>query len=62
MLVVFPLTWYAYDRNINDIMSYYVQNKLNIYLAPFLHGTRYTSYGRHFTKLDKLEKVDLHII
>ncbi|VAI73858.1 unnamed protein product [Triticum turgidum subsp. durum] len=32
------------------------KNKLNIYLAPFLHGTRYTSYGRHFTKLDKLEK------
>ncbi|XP_048540853.1 protein ENHANCED DOWNY MILDEW 2-like isoform X1 [Triticum urartu] len=33
------------------------KNKLNIYLAPFLHGTRYTSYGRHFTKLDKLEKI-----
>ncbi|XP_047048314.1 protein ENHANCED DOWNY MILDEW 2-like [Lolium rigidum] len=33
------------------------KNKLNIYLAPFLHGMRYTSYGRHFTKLDKLEKI-----
>uniref|UniRef100_J3MU72 Zinc finger PHD-type domain-containing protein n=1 Tax=Oryza brachyantha TaxID=4533 RepID=J3MU72_ORYBR len=33
------------------------KNKLNIYLAPFLHGMRYTSYGRHFTKLDKLEQI-----
>ncbi|KAM0881587.1 hypothetical protein ACQ4PT_032863 [Festuca glaucescens] len=33
------------------------KNKLSIYLAPFLHGMRYTSYGRHFTKLDKLEKI-----
>ncbi|KAM0024140.1 hypothetical protein Hdeb2414_s0022g00612211 [Helianthus debilis subsp. tardiflorus] len=29
--------------------------KLKVYLAPFLHGMRYTSYGRHFTKIvDKL--------
>ncbi|TVU05243.1 hypothetical protein EJB05_48401 [Eragrostis curvula] len=34
------------------------KNKLNIFLAPFLHGMRYTSYGRHFTKLDKLQLVD----
>ncbi|KAJ1255041.1 hypothetical protein BS78_K295200 [Paspalum vaginatum] len=33
------------------------KNKLNIYLAPFLHGMRYTSYGRHFTKLDKLQQI-----
>ncbi|KAF8654535.1 hypothetical protein HU200_061727 [Digitaria exilis] len=33
------------------------KNKLNIYLAPFLHGMRYTSYGRHFTKLDKLQLI-----
>ncbi|AQK58247.1 Protein ENHANCED DOWNY MILDEW 2 [Zea mays] len=30
-------------------------NKLSVVLAPFLHGMRYTSYGRHFTKLDKLQ-------
>jgi len=40
---------------------YYPQNKLNIYLAPFLHGMRYTSYGRHFTKLDKLQLVGVTI-
>uniref|UniRef100_A0ACD6AIB6 Uncharacterized protein n=1 Tax=Avena sativa TaxID=4498 RepID=A0ACD6AIB6_AVESA len=33
------------------------KNKLSVYLAPFLHGMRYTSYGRHFTKLNKLEKI-----
>ncbi|KAL6859016.1 hypothetical protein ACP4OV_018018 [Aristida adscensionis] len=33
------------------------KSKLSIYLAPFLHGMRYTSYGRHFTKLDKLELI-----
>uniref|UniRef100_A0A0D9X9F9 Zinc finger PHD-type domain-containing protein n=1 Tax=Leersia perrieri TaxID=77586 RepID=A0A0D9X9F9_9ORYZ len=33
------------------------KNKLNIYLAPFLHGMRYTSYGRHFTKVNKLEQI-----
>ncbi|XP_004973833.1 protein ENHANCED DOWNY MILDEW 2-like [Setaria italica] len=33
------------------------KNKLNIFLAPFLHGMRYTSYGRHFTKLDKLQLI-----
>ncbi|CAL5001354.1 unnamed protein product [Urochloa decumbens] len=33
------------------------KNKLNIFLAPFLHGMRYTSYGRHFTKVDKLQLI-----
>ncbi|RDX86204.1 Protein ENHANCED DOWNY MILDEW 2, partial [Mucuna pruriens] len=33
------------------------QKKLKVYLAPFLHGMRYTSFGRHFTKLDKLKEV-----
>lgn len=33
------------------------KNKLKVYLAPFLHGMRYTSYGRHFTKIDKLQEV-----
>ncbi|KAL6010273.1 hypothetical protein ACLOJK_000704 [Asimina triloba] len=31
-------------------------NKLKVYLAPFLHGMRYTSFGRHFTKVDKLKE------
>ncbi|KAJ6824964.1 protein ENHANCED DOWNY MILDEW 2-like isoform X2 [Iris pallida] len=31
--------------------------KLKVYLAPFLHGMRYTSYGRHFTKKDKLKEI-----
>ncbi|KAL5669800.1 hypothetical protein ACJX0J_022021, partial [Zea mays] len=33
------------------------KNKLSVVLAPFLHGMRYTSYGRHFTKLDKLQLI-----
>ncbi|KAK4437532.1 protein ENHANCED DOWNY MILDEW 2 [Sesamum alatum] len=30
---------------------------LGVYLAPFIHGMRYTSFGRHFTKVDKLKQV-----
>ncbi|KAF7144770.1 hypothetical protein RHSIM_Rhsim04G0045900 [Rhododendron simsii] len=33
------------------------KRKLGVYLAPFLHGVRYTSFGRHFTKVDKLKEV-----
>ncbi|XP_020240370.1 protein ENHANCED DOWNY MILDEW 2 isoform X2 [Cajanus cajan] len=33
------------------------QKRLKVYLAPFLHGMRYTSFGRHFTKVDKLNEV-----
>lgn len=34
-----------------------LQRMLAVYLAPFIHGKRYTSFGRHFTKKDKLDKV-----
>ncbi|KAI9083279.1 hypothetical protein K1719_034811 [Acacia pycnantha] len=33
------------------------QKQLKVYLAPFLHCKRYTSFGRHFTKLGKLKEV-----
>ncbi|XP_071730807.1 protein ENHANCED DOWNY MILDEW 2-like isoform X2 [Rutidosis leptorrhynchoides] len=33
------------------------KNKLQVYLAPFLIGARYTSFGRHFTKVDKLKEI-----
>ncbi|XP_070021125.1 protein ENHANCED DOWNY MILDEW 2-like isoform X2 [Nicotiana sylvestris] len=33
------------------------KRKLGSYLAPFLNGMRYTSFGRHFTKVDKLKEV-----
>ncbi|TKY68853.1 ENHANCED DOWNY MILDEW 2 [Spatholobus suberectus] len=33
------------------------KKQLKVYLAPFLHGMRYTSFGRHFTKMDKLKEV-----
>lgn len=36
-----------------------LQQKLKVYLAPFLYGNRYTSFGRHFTKVEKLEEVIL---
>ncbi|KAF9588559.1 hypothetical protein IFM89_013411 [Coptis chinensis] len=40
---------------LNHIIKW--KNKLRVYLAPFLHGMRYTSFGRHFTKVDKLKEV-----
>ncbi|XP_019095523.1 PREDICTED: protein ENHANCED DOWNY MILDEW 2-like isoform X1 [Camelina sativa] len=33
------------------------KRKLEIYLSPFLHGMRYTSFGRHFTNLQKLKEI-----
>eukprot|EP00232_Nephroselmis_pyriformis_P015356 CAMPEP_0182896066 /NCGR_PEP_ID=MMETSP0034_2-20130328/26055_1 /TAXON_ID=156128 /ORGANISM="Nephroselmis pyriformis, Strain CCMP717" /LENGTH=266 /DNA_ID=CAMNT_0025029923 /DNA_START=11 /DNA_END=807 /DNA_ORIENTATION=- len=33
------------------------EDVLRIFLAPFLHGARYTSYGRHFTVEDVLDKI-----
>lgn len=39
------------------IRTVFLQNKLKVYLAPFIHGMRYTSFGRHFTKVDKLKEV-----
>eukprot|EP00897_Mesotaenium_endlicherianum_P009710 jgi/Mesen1/8768/ME000524S08075 len=34
-----------------------LHNHLRVYLAPFLHGVRYTSYGRHFTQSQKLKEL-----
>ncbi|KAL9147271.1 hypothetical protein ABFS82_13G162700 [Erythranthe guttata] len=33
------------------------KDKMGVYLSPFLHGMRYTSFGRHFTKIDKLKEI-----
>ncbi|KAM7276367.1 hypothetical protein ACFE04_018233 [Oxalis oulophora] len=33
------------------------KKKFRVYLAPFLHGSRYTPFGRHFTKKDKLVQI-----
>ncbi|GAB2242665.1 hypothetical protein Droror1_Dr00019440 [Drosera rotundifolia] len=33
------------------------KNRFHTYLGPFLHGMRYSSYGRHFTKLEKLQEI-----
>nr|BAD01751.1 unknown protein [Oryza sativa Japonica Group]BAD03389.1 unknown protein [Oryza sativa Japonica Group]BAG94216.1 unnamed protein product [Oryza sativa Japonica Group] len=38
-------------------ISCFDQNKLRVYLAPFIHGMRYTSFGRHFTKKEKLIEI-----
>ncbi|GMJ05058.1 ENHANCED DOWNY MILDEW 2 [Hibiscus trionum] len=40
---------------LNQILNW--QNKLRVYLAPFLYGMRYTSFGRHFTKVDRLKEI-----
>ncbi|KAL2495851.1 protein ENHANCED DOWNY MILDEW 2-like [Forsythia ovata] len=41
---------FPFDKN-------FCPNKLKVYLSPFLYGMRYTSFGRHFTKLDKLKEI-----
>ncbi|KAL5865328.1 hypothetical protein ACOSQ3_002842 [Xanthoceras sorbifolium] len=33
------------------------KRKLDFYLAPFLHSKRYTSFGRHFTVIEKLKEI-----
>ncbi|XP_051128181.1 protein ENHANCED DOWNY MILDEW 2 [Andrographis paniculata] len=33
------------------------KEKFKVYLAPFLYGMRYTSFGRHFTKMGKLKEI-----
>ncbi|XP_072148269.1 protein ENHANCED DOWNY MILDEW 2 isoform X2 [Setaria viridis] len=32
-------------------------SKFRVYLSPFIHGTRYSSFGRHFTKVEKLVEI-----
>ncbi|PPD67415.1 hypothetical protein GOBAR_DD35708 [Gossypium barbadense] len=34
------------------------KENLAVYLGPFFHGMRYTSFGRHFTKVEKLIEND----
>ncbi|KAL8166946.1 hypothetical protein V2J09_008445 [Rumex salicifolius] len=33
------------------------KNRLQVYISPFLIGPRYTSFGRHFTKVEKLKEI-----
>ncbi|KAH9620318.1 hypothetical protein KSS87_021715 [Heliosperma pusillum] len=33
------------------------KSKLKVYLSPFIHGMRYTSFGRHFTQESKLKEI-----
>ncbi|KAK3005373.1 hypothetical protein RJ639_017284 [Escallonia herrerae] len=40
---------------LNQIIRW--KRKLSVYLAPFILGMRYTSFGRHFTKVDKLKEI-----
>ncbi|KAF8712051.1 hypothetical protein HU200_028883 [Digitaria exilis] len=32
-------------------------SKFRVYISPFIHGTRYSSFGRHFTKEEKLVEI-----
>ncbi|KAL6567122.1 hypothetical protein OROMI_015526 [Orobanche minor] len=43
----------------NDLLVQMLRwkEKMRVYLSPFLYGMRYTSFGRHFTKLDKLKEI-----
>ncbi|KAK7387132.1 hypothetical protein VNO78_27659 [Psophocarpus tetragonolobus] len=40
---------------LNQIFKW--KDKLKVYLAPVLYGNRYTSFGRHFTQVEKLEGI-----
>ncbi|XP_044495102.1 protein ENHANCED DOWNY MILDEW 2-like isoform X2 [Mangifera indica] len=40
---------------VNQIFKW--KSKLKVYLAPFFHAARYTSFGRHFTKTEKLQEI-----
>ncbi|QCD78251.1 histone-lysine N-methyltransferase NSD3 [Vigna unguiculata] len=40
---------------LNQIFKW--KDKLKVYLAPVLYGNRYTSFGRHFTQIEKLEGI-----
>ncbi|XP_057955272.1 protein ENHANCED DOWNY MILDEW 2-like isoform X3 [Malania oleifera] len=40
---------------INQIIRW--KRKLKVYLAPFLYGMCYTSFGRHFTEVEKLKQI-----
>ncbi|XP_021757985.1 protein ENHANCED DOWNY MILDEW 2-like isoform X1 [Chenopodium quinoa] len=40
---------------LNNLINW--KGKLRVHLAPFLYGMRYTSYGRHFTKVEKLKEI-----
>ncbi|KAF7072050.1 hypothetical protein CFC21_077241 [Triticum aestivum] len=31
--------------------------RLRVYISPFIYGSRYSSFGRHFTKVDKLVEI-----
>ncbi|KAG9132177.1 hypothetical protein Leryth_022232 [Lithospermum erythrorhizon] len=42
-------------RLLNQIVRW--KDKLKVYLAPFIFGMRYTSFGRHFTTVDKLKVI-----
>ncbi|KAK2648679.1 hypothetical protein Ddye_016168 [Dipteronia dyeriana] len=33
------------------------KRRLDVYLAPFLHSPHYTSFGRHFTHIEKLKEI-----
>ncbi|KAK9814428.1 hypothetical protein WJX72_005780 [[Myrmecia] bisecta] len=41
---------------------YFYEDVLRTVLAPFLHGLRYTSYGRHFTKTPLLQQVSHRLL
>ncbi|KAG8051851.1 hypothetical protein GUJ93_ZPchr0001g30743 [Zizania palustris] len=32
-------------------------SKLSVYISPFIYGSRYSSFGRHFTKVEKLVEI-----
>ncbi|KAF4384263.1 hypothetical protein G4B88_016829 [Cannabis sativa] len=43
----------------SDVLEWFFKwkDRLGIYLSPFLHDMHYTSFGRHFTEVEKLEEI-----
>ncbi|CAL5391113.1 unnamed protein product [Camellia sinensis] len=48
---------FSWLSGLDELVLKQLIGKLKVYLAPCLHGMRYTSFGRHFTKLDKLKEI-----
>lgn len=52
------ITSILYMSHVQDIVEYVkLRQTIDRYLGPLCHGDRYTSFGRHFTKPEIMDRV-----
>lgn len=56
-MLIFEICFIMFSFFIMIFFHACMQDKLKVYLAPFLHGRRYTSFGHHFTKVEEANAV-----